>query len=189
MAGLMPLFQLLQIGDQRTAEVEQFLQQLPKVEGEKMPPESECMICNAPYDTVNHEGQTEHAVRLECDHIMGSGRISKWLLERRKNPCPYCRRELFPSREVDSYADDDEDDDDEDDDDEDDDDDDDDEDDDDEDDDDEDDDDEDDDDEDDDDEDDDDKTMTMTMNATPVKRTMHALLGRGMPESDNYIGD
>ena len=35
--------------------------------------------------------------------------ISEWLLTQRKNSCPYCRKELFPPQEDDSYASDDED--------------------------------------------------------------------------------
>ena len=58
--------------DQGMVDVEHFLQHLPKVESEDLPPEHECMICQIPYSTVNDEGKSEHAVRLECGHVVGS---------------------------------------------------------------------------------------------------------------------
>ena len=77
--------------------VEQYLQKLSTINISDLPAGSECIICQDPYGTASDTNiQTEHAVRLECDHIVGSECISKWLLERGKNSCPYCRRELFP---------------------------------------------------------------------------------------------
>ena len=72
MEGLMPPIPYFGPVDQRPVDVAHFLQHLPKVGSENLPPEHECMICQIPYGTVNVEGKSEHAVRLECGHVVGS---------------------------------------------------------------------------------------------------------------------
>ena len=77
--------------------VEQFLESLPRVSNQDLPAGSECMICQDQYGSATDTNEEiEHAVFLECAHLIGHECLKIWLLERGKNTCPYCRRELFP---------------------------------------------------------------------------------------------
>ena len=78
---------------------EAFLRQLPKVEKDILPKGSDCPICQEKYGTISpNTWSTEVALRLPCQHIVGSECIRLWLHpdEAAKNTCPYCRYEFFP---------------------------------------------------------------------------------------------
>lgn len=56
-----------------------------------------CAICLDKYGTLSREtGTIEVAIRLPCNHLIGSACIATWLQE--NNSCPICRREFFPAR-------------------------------------------------------------------------------------------
>lgn len=62
-----------------------------RLEGEK------CGICLEEFNTLSREkGTIEVAVRLPCNHIIGSACIATWL--RDTNTCPICRREFFQAQ-------------------------------------------------------------------------------------------
>ena len=75
---------------------EKFLDQLPRVRrGTLGKANQECPICKQEYGTTpSASGIIERAVKLPCDHIMGSECISSWLLAA-NNTCPICRHNLF----------------------------------------------------------------------------------------------
>ncbi|KAL2036902.1 hypothetical protein N7G274_010327 [Stereocaulon virgatum] len=78
---------------------EAFLRQLPKVEKDVLPKGSDCPICQEKYGTISpNTWSTEVALRLPCQHVVGSECIRLWLHpdEAVKNTCPYCRHEFFP---------------------------------------------------------------------------------------------
>lgn len=54
----------------------------------------QCGICLEEYNTTSREsGAIEAAIRLPCNHIIGSVCIATWLID--NNTCPICRREFF----------------------------------------------------------------------------------------------
>ena len=75
-----------------------FLNQLPEVPKAELPSDT-CMICLCPYGTTEgNEEVGEVAIRLPCNHVMGSKCISTWLSpdhEMRNSTCPYCRCKFF----------------------------------------------------------------------------------------------
>ena len=78
---------------------EAFLRQLPQVEKDILPKGSDCPICQEMYGTISsNTWSTEVALRLPCQHIVGSVCPRLWLHpdEAAKNTCPYCRHEFFP---------------------------------------------------------------------------------------------
>ena len=80
---------------------QQFLAQLPRARREELPDGEECMICMEAYGTFpSDNGASEHAVRLPCDHFVGSECIATWLLSGpyNTNTCPLCRRILFAAQ-------------------------------------------------------------------------------------------
>ena len=59
--------------------------------------EQQCIICMEECGTMNSEtGLAENAIRLPCEHIVGSGCIAQWL--RSNNTCPLCRHVFFPTQ-------------------------------------------------------------------------------------------
>ena len=57
----------------------------------------QCGICLEEYNTPSREtGTSEAAIRLPCNHIIGSACIATWL--RDTNSCPFCRREFFQAQ-------------------------------------------------------------------------------------------
>ena len=81
---------------------ETFLNQLPRVGRDVLEKEDQrCFICMEEYGSApSKNGVIEHAVKLECGHIMGSECIAIWVLPTHKggsgnNTCPVCRHELF----------------------------------------------------------------------------------------------
>ena len=77
---------------------EQFLNQLLETQDQVSSDEkhSQCCIClETCGETVPETGLIERAVRLSCQHIVGYGCISQWLLT--NNTCPMCRRVFFPA--------------------------------------------------------------------------------------------
>ena len=64
---------------------------IASLEGEK------CVICLDKYNTPSREtGTSEVAIRLPCNHIIGSACIATWLKDH--NSCPICRREFFQAQ-------------------------------------------------------------------------------------------
>ena len=62
-----------------------------RLEGEQ------CGICLEKYNTLSREtGTMEVAIRLPCNHIIGSACIATWLKD--TNNCPFCRREFFQAQ-------------------------------------------------------------------------------------------
>ena len=62
-----------------------------RLEGEK------CGICFEEYNTPSREtGASEAAIRLPCNHIIGSACIATWLKD--TNTCPICRRAFFQAQ-------------------------------------------------------------------------------------------
>ena len=74
-----------------------FLRTLHPLSNNVLTPESRCMICLIPYNTIPFEGHIpEHAVRLPCNHDVGSDCIARWLFQDNdNNSCPYCKTKLF----------------------------------------------------------------------------------------------
>ena len=75
---------------------EQFLRQLLGTQNQVSSDEkhSQCFICLEHCgEMVPETGVIEHAVRLPCQHIVGSGCISQWL--QANNTCPMCRQVFF----------------------------------------------------------------------------------------------
>ncbi|MCJ1460861.1 hypothetical protein MMC28_011243 [Mycoblastus sanguinarius] len=78
---------------------EHFLIQLPVVLEQDLPEDDDvCGICQCEYNAASPDlGTTnEHAVRLPCNHIIGSSCIALWLNQEIRNTCPYCRFEFYP---------------------------------------------------------------------------------------------
>ncbi|CAD6567925.1 MAG: hypothetical protein ASARMPRED_001190 [Alectoria sarmentosa] len=82
---------------------EAFLSQLPYVgRGILGQEDQRCSICMEDYGTApSASGIIERAVKLPCNHILGSECISIWLSAPAQggggnNTCPICRRVLFP---------------------------------------------------------------------------------------------
>ena len=78
---------------------QQFLEGLPKVCKDQLPPGATCMICWEEYGTVaSDNGTIEHAVRLPCSHDVGSECIANWLSpsDGSGNACPMCMTVFFP---------------------------------------------------------------------------------------------
>ena len=62
-----------------------------RLEGEQ------CGICLEKYNTLSREtGTMEVAIRLPCNHVIGSACIATWLKD--TNSCPFCRREFFQAQ-------------------------------------------------------------------------------------------
>lgn len=80
---------------------EAFLARLPNVgRGILAKEDQHCAICMEEYGTVpSASGIIERAVRLSCNHIVGSECISIWLTttsgQRRNSTCPVCRHVLY----------------------------------------------------------------------------------------------
>ena len=77
---------------------EQFLNQLLETQDQVSSDEKhvQCSIClETCGEMVPETGDFERAVRLPCQHIVGSGCISQWL--QTNNTCPMCRRVFFPA--------------------------------------------------------------------------------------------
>ena len=56
-----------------------------------------CGICLEEYNTLSREtGMIEAAIRLPCNHVIGSACIATWLKD--TNTCPICRREFFQAQ-------------------------------------------------------------------------------------------
>ena len=75
---------------------DQFLRQLLGTQNQVSSDEqhSQCSICLENCgEIVPETGLIERAVRLPCQHIVGSGCISQWL--QNNNTCPICRHVLF----------------------------------------------------------------------------------------------
>jgi len=54
--------------------------------------EDNCVICTEKINEKVVEGIENHrGVQLQCGHIFGSSCLQVWLLEYKKNTCPYCR--------------------------------------------------------------------------------------------------
>ena len=79
---------------------QEFLYQLLRTENrvQIIPDEEErCSICFEEYGTLSREtGTIEVAMRLPCNHCIGSACIATWLKNR--NSCPLCRCEFFPAQ-------------------------------------------------------------------------------------------
>lgn len=95
-----------------------FLARLPKVgRGILAQEDQHCSICMEVYGTTpSASGVIERAVRLPCNHVIGSECISLWLTpspsqRSNNNTCPICRHVLFeapsPETETDHDSDDD----------------------------------------------------------------------------------
>ena len=57
----------------------------------------QCGICMEEYNIPSREtGMSEVAMRLPCNHIIGSACIATWLKD--TNTCPICRREFFQTQ-------------------------------------------------------------------------------------------
>ena len=95
-------------------ESEDFLRQLPEVQD--LTDNDECPICMQKYVPTNapapgfikrlisiavrqesEQVEPEHAVRLPCQHVMGSNCIERWISSAAVNhkTCPYCVQTLF----------------------------------------------------------------------------------------------
>ena len=58
----------------------------------------QCGICLEEYNTPSREtGTSEVAIRLPCNHIIGSACIATWLKDT-NSTCPICRREFFQAQ-------------------------------------------------------------------------------------------
>lgn len=85
---------------------EAFLAHLPQVSRAILGKEDQnCPICMEDYGTIpSASGIIERAVRLPCNHVVGSECISVWLTpthgQRGNNTCPVCRRVLFQIERV-----------------------------------------------------------------------------------------
>ena len=77
---------------------QEFLYQLLRMENRVQNTHDEeecCSICCEEYGTLSRAtGIMEVAMRLPCDHCIGSACITTWLKDH--NSCPLCRREFFP---------------------------------------------------------------------------------------------
>ncbi|KAL9071981.1 MAG: hypothetical protein Q9161_003913 [Pseudevernia consocians] len=96
-----------------------FLARLPKVgRGILAQEDQRCSICMEVYGTTpSASGIIERAVRLPCNHVIGSECISLWLTpspsqRSSNNTCPVCRYVLFEASSQETETDDDDDDDD-----------------------------------------------------------------------------
>ena len=77
---------------------DQFLRQLLATQNQVSSDEkhSQCSICLENCGEMAPEtGLIERAVRLPCEHVVGSGCITQWL--QTNNTCPICRRVFFPA--------------------------------------------------------------------------------------------
>lgn len=85
-----------------TIMAEAFLALLPKVgRGVLSKEDQRCTICMEEYGTTpSNNGIIERAVRLPCNHVVGSECISIWLTptpgQQNHNTCHVCRYEFFP---------------------------------------------------------------------------------------------
>ena len=95
---------------------EAFLASLPKVgRGVLATEDQQCPVCMEEYGTMpSTTGIIERAVRLPCNHVLGSECISLWLtpspFRHSNNTCPLCRHTLFEVSPSDTEPDDDDDD-------------------------------------------------------------------------------
>ncbi len=67
--------------------------------------DTECICCSTVYGQLQAEGSIEHAVKLECLHIIGSICLTKWL--QCSKSCPHVSHSLIyiPSLCLNEYAD------------------------------------------------------------------------------------
>ncbi|KAL9065058.1 MAG: hypothetical protein Q9161_008477 [Pseudevernia consocians] len=74
-----------------------FLYELLQMHNSVHNPEERCTICLEEYGTLSRDtGNLEVAIRLPCNHTVGSACIATWL--RSNNTCPVCRHAFFPAQ-------------------------------------------------------------------------------------------
>ena len=84
---------------------EAFLSELLRMQNSVHSEGESCAVCLEKYGTLSREtGTIEVAIRLPCNHLIGSGCITTWLKE--NNSCPICRREFFPAQRRPDFEDD-----------------------------------------------------------------------------------
>ncbi|KAL9127340.1 MAG: hypothetical protein Q9175_007753 [Cornicularia normoerica] len=81
------------------ASAKEILDSLPTVKPDDLPENSQvCHICKELFDDPGAEENTELAVKLPCNHIMGSECLARWF--EGHDSCPMCRvrlaRPVFP---------------------------------------------------------------------------------------------
>ena len=76
---------------------EAFLHELLQMQNSVATKGERCDICLEEYGTLSRQkGTIEVAIRLPCNHLIGSACITIWL--ETNNTCPICRREFFPAQ-------------------------------------------------------------------------------------------
>ncbi|KAF6235636.1 hypothetical protein HO173_006319 [Letharia columbiana] len=78
--------------------IQDFLNELPRVEASKLAEDGQCMICHQKYGLENPDADTieeaEGAVCFPCGHHAGRKCISTWL-QTSGDSCPLCRKKFF----------------------------------------------------------------------------------------------
>ena len=76
---------------------EAFLHELLQMQNSVTSKGERCSVCLEEYGTLSRQkGTLEVAIRLPCNHLIGSACIAIWL--EKNNTCPICRREFFPAQ-------------------------------------------------------------------------------------------
>ncbi|KAL6720467.1 hypothetical protein ACLMJK_002390 [Lecanora helva] len=71
-----------------------FIKEQEAIPTHELPEESrECAICTTYFGYRMAEGTIEHAIKLSCNHTVGSLCLQKWL--EKSNQCVFCRTKLF----------------------------------------------------------------------------------------------